>query len=417
MTRLVLRRPGLHSFSAAAAAMKRLVLCAVAIGSWLSARAADENIVNAQQAQIEQVRGEIAAQIQLQAFDLLDELVFEWSRQPPFGVETAVVLADVSVPVSFGSGLEALIENHFAANLAKNKSAKLVLAHCPQCTAMVVRSGAKGTVVSRGVDDWAALSAAGALAQSRHALFLDFEIEGEALVLRSRITSLEPALPIVYGKTFSTSTSSPALLRSSEKLKSAADARQEYLDVLNGRGPVSIPVHIGVRSYAAKNDSRTPIMSVPFVWVQAGAEVALTQSRAWTASLSLGASWMPELHVAWMAQARLSRLLTGTVTSLSNPDLYAFFGGSVISIYGDSAAAFQAEEPDLGAILAAARGTKPSTVLGAFQVGLELRVKNRIGVAAFLETLPAMEGSPTVGTYIDFLIKFHSVGVEVLFCF
>ena len=369
----------------------------------------------AQQAQLEALRGEIAAQIQFQAYDLLDELVFGWTEQPVFPLETPVVLAGVSVPVGFGSGMQALIENHFAGLIVKNPRTGVALSHCPQCTAVVVHSGARGTIVSRGVDEPEALSQAGTLSGSRHALFLDFEVEGSALVLRARITSLEPALPIVYVKTLSTTTSSPALLRSGARLKSADEAHEEYVDALRGRGLYQVPIRIGVRTYATGN---APVRAVPFPWIQAGVEGSLSQARAWMGSFSAGFSWAPKLHVGWLAQGRISRLLSGSASSLTAPDLYAFVGGSVISIHGNSALLFKDEIPDLGDVLGQLTGQKPDATLGAFQLGLELRLKNRLGAGVFLESLPALGDAPAIGDYLDLgLIEFHSLGVEVSVCF
>lgn len=384
----------------------------------VSALAAESAVADAQRAHLEALRGEVAAQLQLQAYDLLDELVFSWTQQPVFANDTPLVLADVTVPVGFGSGLQALIENHFAALVVKNPRTHVVLAHCPQCTALVVHSGAKGTIISRGVDEPEALAAAGALSSSRHALFLDFEVEGSALVLRARITSLEPALPIIYAKTLSTSTSSPALLRAPDSLKSAAEARQEYLDALQGRGLYLVPLRVVVRSYASNPGSGSPIAPAPFVWLQLGAEASLTQARAWTGSFSVGASWTPQLHVGFMAQGRVSRLLSGTVTSLTRPDLYAFVGGSVLSIQGPSALIFQEQLPTLDNLLAQLLGGRASSVFAAFQVGLELRVKNRIGASVFLESAPALNSAPAIGRYLDLgPIPFHTLGAEVSFCF
>lgn len=376
----------------------------------------DSALVDAQRAQVEAVRGEVAAQIQLQAYELLDELVYNWTQQPVFAVQTPLVLADVRVPVGFGSGLQALIENHFAALLAKNSKTGVVLAYCPQCTSMVVHSGAKGTIVSRGVDEPEALAAAGALANSRHALFLDFELEGSAMVLRTRITSLEPSLPIVYANTSTTSTSAAALLRSPEHLKSAAEARQEYLDVLQGRSTFSVPIHLGVRTYAAPGQG-SPVMAAPFLWLEAGVEASLNQARAWTGSFSLGVSWAPQLHVAVLGQARIARLITGTVSSMTHPDLYLFLGGSIVYIQGQSAVVFQDSIPNLDNLAEAARGLDPHALFGTLQVGLELRVKNRLGVGVFFESLPGLDGSPTIGNYFQVALKFQALGVEVLFCF
>lgn len=377
--------------------------------------AAEPAISDAQRAQLEALRGEIAAQIQLQAYDLLDELVFGWTEQPVFALETPLVLADVSVPVGFGSGMRALIENHFASLIVKNPRTRVALTYCPQCTSVVVHSGARGTIVSRGVDEPEALSKAGTLSGSRHALFLDFEIEGAALVLRARITSLEPALPIIYAKTLSTSTSSPALLRSGDRLKSAAEAHQEYVNALQGRGLYQVPIRIGVRTYATGSGQ---VRAAPMPWLQAGVEGSLTQARAWTGSFSVGFSWTPQLHTGWLAQGRLSRLLSGPASSLTGPDLYAFVGGSVISIHGPSALVFQDEVPDLDDLLALLTGGGPDATFGALQLGLDLRVKNRIGVGVYLESLPALNDAPAIGDYLDLgILRFHSLGVEVTFCF
>ncbi len=45
-------------------------------------------VAEQQRAQMEKLRGEIASQLQLQAYDLLDELVYGWTQQPVFELET-----------------------------------------------------------------------------------------------------------------------------------------------------------------------------------------------------------------------------------------------------------------------------------------------------------------------------------------
>ncbi len=397
-----------------ALAILSLALAAIPAG----ALAAVDTAAEARAAQVEALRGEIANQIQLQAYDLLDELVYGWLQQPVFPIDTPVVLADVSAPVGFGSGLQALIETHFTSLIIKNPATHVVLAHCPQCSALVVHSGAKGTVVARGVDEPEALSSAGALSGAKHALFLDFEVEGSSLVLRARVTSLQPALPIVYARTLSSSTSSPALLRGGDRLKSAAEARQEYLDALAGRSVYLIPLHFGLRSYASPPSGSTAQgLIAPLFWLEAGVEAPLTQARAWTGSFTLGATWAPMSHAGWMAQVRVARLLSGTVSSLTLPDLYGFVGASIISLNGSTALAFSENVPSIENIIAADRKTDPHAIFPALQVGLELRVKNRIGVAVFLENLPTMN-SPSIGKYLDYsILQFQTFGAEVTFCF
>jgi hypothetical protein len=393
--------------------MTRLPMLCLVLSASL-ATAADPT-AEARRAQLEALRGEIAGQLQLQAFDLLDELVYGWNQQPPFAAETPLVLADVSVPVGFGSGLQALIENHLVELLTKNPNSHLVLTHCPQCTSIVVHSGKSGTIVARGFDEPQALSQAGAGSGSHHALFLDFEAEGAALVLRARITALEQALPIVYAKTLSTSTSSPALLRSPEKLKSAEEARKEYLDALTGRGPITVPIRLGLRSYA-----QSPSQSVapmPFFWLNVGVEVTFNQARAWLAEVNLGATWAPGSHAGWSAQARISRLLTGSVSSLTWPDVYGYVGVGFLSIYGQGSLIFREQIPTVEELLADSKND-PHSLFGIITFGVEVRVKNRIGLGLFIESAPTLNLANGIGRYLDLgILAFHTLGGEVTFCF
>jgi hypothetical protein len=161
------------------------------------------------------------------------------------------------------------------------------------------------------------------------------------------------------------------------------------------------------------------LKALPMVWLEGGIEVAMTQARAWTATVSGGVSWAPQLHVGWLAQGRVARLISGSVTSLTAPDLYAFVGGAVIGVYGQAAAIFKDDIPTIQDLTDAIRGiTEPTFIYGAFQLGLELRVKNRVGVTVFLESAPAMNAAPAIGKYLDLaVIQFHTLGVEVSFCF
>ncbi|MEQ1503981.1 MAG: hypothetical protein ABMB14_17195 [Myxococcota bacterium] len=408
-------------------------------------------VEEAQQAELDRVRGEIADQIHLSAYDLIDELVYGWTVEPVFEAPTPVVLAGVTVPVGLGTGMQALLENHLASVLAHAPTANIELVHCPSCSAVVVHSGPEGTVVSRGIDDPAVLAELGG-ATGRHALFVDVEAEGAALVLRARLTRLTPELPIVWSHTIATSTSTPALLRQETSLKSAAEARQEYLDALRGRGAISIPLRFAVRTYAPPDESYTTfyysesdptgsgytgsgytgsssrvaqatpasgaLAPPPFVWLESGVELGATSGRAWTASLMLGYSFIPQAYQGVMAQARVNRLVTGRVRSLTRPDLYVFVGAAAISVWGQATASFQKEPLTADAVIAALNEEGPRTSFGALQLGLDLRVGNRIGMSSFLETMPDLVKSQNMGSYLRIgSIEFQSLGMEVTFWF
>lgn len=392
--------------------MRRWLLTALAV--LVAPVVVADEPVDLHERQAELLRAQIASQIQLQAAELLDELVYQWTKEPPFESPAPAVLAGVTVPVSLGTGLEAYLENHVAGLIVKNPHSRVQLVHCPACSAWVVRSGAVGTVVGRGYDDPSALAQAGIASGAKHALFLDFEAEGSSLVLRARITTLDASLKIVSAKTLTTATSSPALLRDGERLKSVAETRKEYLEVLGGRGLLVFPVRVGIRTYAP-GDSNT--ISTPFLWVSGGVEAAFSQARAWTGSLNLGFTWLPNAHIGVMAQGRVSRLLTGSSTSLTWPDLYAFAGVGVFYVQGRSALTFRDNSPTVDEILNVSQNNEPRTTLGLLTVGLELRVKNRIGVGVYLETYPAIATTNNIGVYVDFAIRFQSFGVEVSFCF
>jgi hypothetical protein len=377
---------------------------------------ADE-LQDAQRAQVELLRAEIASQTQLRAFELLDELVYGWLKEPPFSVATPTVLADVTVPVGLSTGLHAQVENHLVALLTKNPRVNVQLVHCPTCTAWVFHAGKQGSIVSRGFERPDALKQAGIVSGSRHALFLDFEAEGASLVLRVRVTSLEPSLPIVFARTLSSATSAPALLRSQERLTSAEDARTEYIDALAGRGPVTVPLRLGVRTYASNPDMGVQLTPAPFIWLQGGAEVAFSSNKAWLASATLGISWAPQSHVGFLAHARLLRLI-GTSSSLTAPDVYIFGGGSVLFFSGSNSLIFREGRPTIDDVLASQRGGTPTATLGAITLGLEVRMKQRLGLSVFAESLPYLDVAQAIGSYINLgIVRFHSLGVEVNFWF
>lgn len=369
---------------------------------------------DARDVELDRVRAQVADQIQLAAYDLIDELVWRWTQEPVFDEPTPVVLAGVTVPVGLGSGMQALVENHVADVVGKNPTSRVQLVHCPTCTAVVVHSGPEGTVVSRGIDNPTALAELGDTS-GKHALFVDLEAEGTFLVLRARLTRLTPDLPIVWSHTIATSSSSPALLRSGDDLKSASDARQEYLDALRGRGPLTVPVRMVLRTYARSFQNVPP---PPFLWVQTGVELATDDNRAWTGSVLVGYSFIPQAYQGIMGQARVSRLITGRARSPSRPDVYGFVGTAAITVWGPATSSFQIDPINADDIAAALNGDGPRTSFGALQVGLDVRVGNRVGLSAFLENIPSLGDSQNIGTYFRVAtIGFQSLGTEVTFCF
>lgn len=374
----------------------------------------------AQQNELDRIRATVADEVQLAAFDLVDELVYGWTTDPVFPAPTPVVLAGVTVPVGLGTGMQSLLENHVANVLTKNPSTHVQLVHCPTCQAVVVHSGPEATVVSRGIDDPDVLHELGDGATGRHALFLDVEAEGSWLVLRARLTKLTPELPIVWSHTLSTSASTPAMLREPDHLKSAAEARDEYLDTLRDRGPLSVPLRVAIRTFAQGSDNSVP--PPPLLWAETGVELGTTSALAWTGSVVVGYSFIPQAYQGLLAQGRVNRLITGRARSHTRPDLYAFVGAAAMSVWGPAMAPFRDRLLTADELLVSADAdpppTDPRSTFGALSVGLDLRVGQRMGMSAFLENLPAYGDSPNLGDHVNlFGLGFQSLGTEVTFWF
>jgi hypothetical protein len=391
-----------------------------ALGLLLLARPAlADPLEDAQRRKLEELRSDIAGQVHLTALDMVDELVLGWKTEPVFAEATPVVLASVTVPVGMGAGMEALVENHLAEVLSANPATNVQLVHCPSCTSVVVHSGPEATVVSRGIDNPDALAQLEDTAtQGQHALYVDIEAEGAFLVLRARLTRLTAQRPIVWSHTIASSTSVPSMLRAPQQLMTADEARDAYLDALQGRGEVRVPLRVVVRTYAQPPD-QAAVAPPPFLWFQSGAELALTRGAGWTGSLIGGFSFIPDAYMGIMGQARASRLITGRVRSHSRPDVYAFFGASVTNVWGPGTEPFSGQVLTGDDILTNQNEDIINRdTFGTLQGGLDVRVGSRMGMSAYFEHMPSMRENPNMGAYVTILnVPFQSFGTEVAFWF
>jgi len=176
-----------------------------------------------------------------------------------------------------------------------------------------------------------------------------------------------------------------------------------------------VPLRIGARTYA-RSDSGVP--APPFLWLESGVELGTTQARTWTASFLVGYSFIPQAYQGILAQSRVQRILTGTGRSLTHPDVYGFLGVAAISVWGAATSPFQTDPLTADDLLTATEGTSPRTTFGAIQVGLDLRVRERIGASVFLETMPALSDNDNFDDYLVVAdIGFQGLGTEVSFWF
>ena len=365
-------------------------------------------------ASLQDLQRRVAGQLLNRAYALVDELVYRWTQAPPFGERRDAFLASVTGPLGLGSAFSARVENHLSGLLLQNEAAQLRLVHCPACTGLIVHARPAQTLVSRGADSLEGLKALGG-PEGGLALYLDLSAEGSQLVLRARLVSLEEGLPIRWSAAISEASLGASLLRSGRPLQSAEEARRDYLDALRGEGPLQVPVRFVIRNY--ESPESFGIAPPPLLWLQLGVESALSAARVWIASAVVGFSWLPEAYDGVMLQARASRLLTGRARSLVRPDLYLFFGGALLRLDGPAIAPFS--EQNSVAVRRQIEGDiSSSATFGTLQLGLDLRLGQRVGIAGFLEHMPAYIDSETVGEFLDLgPFAFHSFGVEISFCF
>jgi hypothetical protein len=411
--------------------LKRIALLLLPLTPITSARA-DDAIRPEEFDELETTRAAVASELQLMAADLLDEQIFAWKSSPLFIAETNVVLAGVTVPLGTGAGLSAWLENHAAELFIKNPDTRMRLVHCPDCTALTTYSNPKGTVMARGLQIHELLAKTGADKRAQHAIFFDFEAEGSQLVLRTRVTEVRENLPIIYARTITNSTASAALLRAPTELKSAVDARREYLEILREKPLFSFPLRVEIQNFAESDDSYSysysdpdgkpqyggTLTPPPLVWFTAGAEAAFSQARAWTAEFNVGFTNQINSHDGWLVGGRFSRLISGSARSLTRPDLYLVLGGSVISLRGSTAAAFRKDPQSMSDWMDDKKRDQSRSSFANYRFALESRVKNRVSATLFLEWIPSLENSTSFGDYLDFgLGEFQIAGMGVGFWF
>ena len=72
------------------------------------AQATSETVEENRLTQLATLRSTLTNQLHLQAYELIDEMVYEWKERPLFEQPTEVVVASVNAPIGYGAGLMTL---------------------------------------------------------------------------------------------------------------------------------------------------------------------------------------------------------------------------------------------------------------------------------------------------------------------
>lgn len=350
----------------------------------------------------------IRMDIRLMGADLIDELVYEWKKRSPATDPLNLVLAEIIAPVGLDDRFQVEVENRLYEVLRLNPGLPISLVHCSLCTRMVAKSTPKGTIITRGIDQMDALLDLEKQMPGRTALALHFEAVGRELQLRARIFQLQPPQKIIWAKTLSTSMSARRALQDPTRIVGLDEARREQEAIIAGRSTISVTTRPVLRMF---NSANSAIQVAPLPFFEQSFESELLPARTVNSAITFGFSSLKDSLSAWTVGGHVAKMLGEP--SLTRPDLYMFLGVHYIRMRGPTAAVFSADGENF--FLQGIRpGAEPKASLVAFRLGLEVHVKYRLGMLAFVENVPLLKESKTVEQKSLLGIPYHAMGWGVV---
>lgn len=344
--------------------------------------------------------------IRLMAADLIDELVYSWAKTPPLGDKVNVVLTDVDAPIGLDERFGYTVENRLFELIQMNAGISVDLVHCPACVNWVGKSTRQGTILGRGYTMPDSLSELVANVSALKGLSLVFEAEGRELVLRAQIYNLEAPQSILWARTFTTSMSARRLLRDGAPLISLEAAREEQRALLERRDPLEISTRVVIRNFNGRSDA--PLSALPLPFAEQSFEGILLPDRKYRAAITLGFTSIQSSLSAFSVGGHLAGLIFTQKPRLALPDLYYFFGAHYVRMRGPGAAAFSGEQIDVNTFRSTSN--EPKASLSTWRLGLELHMKHRFGVLAFLENIPILDNSKVVAQDYLLGLPYHCYG-------
>jgi hypothetical protein len=347
--------------------------------------------------------------IRLMGAELVDEMVYQWLKDPPVTNPTAVVLADVSAPVGLDSRFNDLIENRIYELFQKNPQLQLSLVHCASCLQYVAVSNPSKTVIRRGIDQPEAL--AGILKMAPHTLgiAMNFESQGRELILHAHIFELVPPQKIVWAKRFSTNMGVRQSLREAAPLMSLETARKMQNEIIQGKDRLKFVTRMQIHTFESQNPSYT---IMPLIFAEQSIEGESLPQRNQRFGLSAGITSIRDSYSGWTLGGHYSRLMLRDTPSLIHPDLYWFFGVDYMRLQGVGASVFAENQLDIAKLLK--DNEDPKASLTAYHYGFEVFVKYRFGLSVYLEYIPALDNSKIIAKE-NFLLPYHGVGTAMVF--
>lgn len=344
--------------------------------------------------------------IRLYGADLIDEMVYDWLKSPPFGQPVSLIVAEVDGPVGVGTRFAEDVENHLFEVLRANPKLSLQLVHCSLCRNKIAVSNPKRTIIA---DALSTLEGAEQLRRYPHqyALSLHFDLAGGDLALWAEIYETAPPQRIAWARRFSVETSSRAVLQEPTRLVGIPEARAEQRRLIEGRDTLQLVTRFPIRNFAPKEGATGSATSItPLIFVEQSVEATLSPRRAQRAGLSVGVTSIKDSLQGWTVGAHFQQLLGRAEPSLTQPDVYLRAGVTFLRLEGPGAAPFANSQLDVAKL--ANDKDEPRASLTAFQLGIEAHVKYRFGFLAFVEYMPVLDNSLIATQRL--IVPVHSVG-------
>ncbi|SMF71123.1 hypothetical protein [Pseudobacteriovorax antillogorgiicola] len=376
--------------------LKLTVALSIIISSTASAQAPMEKANRA--------RGTVAMKLHLLGADLLDELVYRWTKNPPLAQKSDVMVMNIEGPLGLNSNLNAFLENHLFRLLIQHEKSNIVPVHCPLCSVTTAYSSPEGTIIGKGAD---IPKVSGKGVNARYALYVDLSIERSLLVLRSRLVSLDEQRRVVQAETIATDSGSPPSLRKPDSLVSVKEAREEYEQILRrqGRARLSLGTKISMFNFSDSNVTITPMP-----WVLLGVDVFPSEQRDWYMNFSLGTTSIPNEFNGTQISSRYATRLLPKYSNLIQPEIFGFVGFEYFQISGNAGRVFTSSGKQSGGDLIAAITDEDtedrfdSTVL---TLGVEVQLARMTRIGVFVGRMLHLRDDTLFGS------DYHLYGVEM----
>ena len=349
-------------------------------------------------------RSSVAMKLHLMATDLLDELAYRFTQNPPLNQPSDVMVMNIVNPMGLNASFGSFLENHLFRLLIHNPSTHMVPVHCPACNVTTAYSTPEGTIIAKGAD---IPQVSGQQVNAKYALYLDFSIERSHLVLRSRIVALDGRRQIIHAETLSTDSSSPPSLRQPDKLVSTKQAREDYENILLRQDRAKLAFSTRITMFEFEDSE---IIIPPLPWVLVGTDIYPSERRDWYLNLSAGVASLPGEVNGAMLTSRYGTRLIPEYTNLIQPEVFGYIGFDYFELKGNMGRTMIASGKKTtgefrSAILEEESEDKFSTT--SLNLGVELQLSRMTRIGVFVGRMMQIRDTELFGN------DYHYYGVEM----